>query len=151
MTLPPPIGTVLATAGGATTTLTPAWAKIGGARFSHQHHRAPYGEDWWVSGTGEPEPLTLELTIMAFGVDIAAAAASARAAIAALEGATTLALPYGLFVTLGLLGWSVTPVEAGYRINAQVTAEHGRPQGFHLVYGGDAVTFGGDRVAFLGG
>jgi len=149
--LPVPLGSVYAMDGASETLLTPAWARVDTVRVDVSHHRAPYGTDWWVGGSGRTQPLTLAVTVMDFSSGISAAAPDARSTIAALEAADLLLLPFGVFQTAGLLGWTVTPVEAGYRVEARVAVRNERPEGYMLTYEGDDVTYGGDAVAYLGG
>lgn len=149
--LPPPIGTLLAVTGGTATTLKPATARVAATNHDATQQRAPFGADWWVSGSKRRGVIRLGITLTITGATIDDAANPARAALDALDEANSVITPYGLFRTAGLQAWAATPVEAGYRVDAQVLVLNERPEGYLLTYAGEQVTTGGDPVAYFGG
>ncbi len=151
MMIPVPAGSIVAVTNGVTSAWSPANAALSRVRVDVQHHRAPFGLDWWVSGTRERDPQTVEVTAFAYDDSIALAAVTARAIIDSFSNATSIVTPFGLFLTAGLLSWSVSPVELGYRVDLVVVALTERPDGYALAFEGEQVTAGGDRVVFLGG
>lgn len=105
---------------GPDVTLTPAVVRPATVRYDRAQHRAPYGTAWFTSGTGEREPEQYEVTFEAYASTLVAAGAVARDAVTALQDAVTMVTPFGEIALGGVLGFSVSPVEFGYRVDARV-------------------------------
>ena len=138
-----PLGTVtLQRSGEADVTLSPARARPQPVRFDARLARAPFGSAWFVIGTRTRAlPRFLITAEVTSGEGITAARALTHAIVTALERADYVVTPYARVESAGVASVTVTPIELGYRVDAEVV---GWQVSVLPVMAGDAVVMAGD-------
>jgi hypothetical protein len=117
-----PIGTiVLERDGEVSVTLTPARARPQPVRYDARLARAPFGTAWFVVGTRTRALPRFMLTTEVTSPDgITAASDLAHAVVTAIERAERVLTPYARIESAGVTSVTVTPIELGYRVDAEV-------------------------------
>ena len=117
-----PVGTVvLERSGEADVTLSPARARPQPVRYDARLARAPFGSAWFVVGTRTRALPRFTLTTEVTSADgITSASDLAHAVITAIERAEFVRAPYASIESAGVTSTTVTPIELGYRVDAEV-------------------------------
>jgi hypothetical protein len=117
-------GTVTITpATGPAFDITPARARPAPVEAEREMHRPPYSDAWFVEGDDLRGIERLDLTIEVHdtsGTGIAGASEAVHDLIDALDTATLAEVPFGYFELLGILEWTRSPIEAGYRLDVRL-------------------------------
>lgn len=117
------VGELIVTTPAGVVTLPRARVRPERVRWDREQHRAPYGEDWFTSGTGQRLPREYRVTLeVVNAAGIEHAAGNTRAALEALRAATAV-LAHGVsFEAAGVRSESVTPIVGGYRVDVVMLA-----------------------------
>ena len=119
-------GTVLLTVGDTEVTLSPANVRPRESNADREPFRAPFGTAWHTAGTGIRGPELFTITAWITSPDgISAAAALVAQATSYLITASRVVTPIGSFDNVGLQSLTVTPIQAGYRIEAILASQNG--------------------------
>lgn len=96
-------------------------------QYDRRMFRSPYGTVWHQEG--DARRLVEEVTLSAFVVDdasgISSAAITANSVANAAVNATGLQTPFGSFTLLGLVSYSRSPMESGYRLDFRFVTQSG--------------------------
>ena len=141
-----PIGTVrLERSGEADVTLSPARVRPQPVRYDARLARAPFGTAWFVVGTRTRAlPRFTITTEVTSGEGIIAASDLTHAAIAAIERAEFVRAPFASIESAGVTSVTVTPIELGYRVDAEVVGW--QVTVLPVMAGGATVMAGGSEV-----
>lgn len=101
-------------------------ARLAPVEFDNAQLRAPYGDESFLSGTGQRGPESMELHLEVVDVrGLHEASNTLGAILAAVSAAGIIRTPIGVFLADGLLSFTRSPIVNGYSVVVTVGMKNG--------------------------